>query len=297
MSQVDPFGLLIVDKPVGPTSHDVVQAVRRGLDMRKVGHTGTLDPLASGVLVICLGPATRLSEYLIDKSKRYRATILFGSTTSTYDAEGEVIHESGQTPSREHIEEELETFTGDIRQRPPDYSAVRVKGQRAYDMSRRGEAPQLEARQVTVHRLELLEYEPPQLTLEVHCSAGTYIRSLAHDLGVAVGTGAYLAGLRRTEVGPFGLDRAVALDALEDAMRASEWEQYLVPAAKALPDWPQVEVEGETLEGIRHGRTIPADGRAQGLARAIGPQGRLIAVLEPAEDGEAWHPHKVFQSE
>lgn len=294
MSRNVPFGLLVVDKPVGPTSHDVVQAIRRGLDMRKVGHTGTLDPLASGVLVICLGQATRLSEYLIDKSKRYQAAIQFGRSTSTYDAEGEVVEESGRAPSREEIEAELKRFTGRIQQRPPDYSAVRVKGQRAYAMSRRGESPQLEARQVTVHELELLEYEPPQLTLEVHCSAGTYIRSLAHDLGAAVGTGAFLTALRRTEVGPFGLERAVPLDALEDAMQSSEWDRYLVPAADALNDWPQVGVEGENLDRLRHGRTIPADSGAEGLARAIGPDGRLIAVLEPEPDGAAWHPHKVF---
>lgn len=294
MNAPEPFGLLVVDKPVGPTSHDVVQRVRKAADTRRVGHTGTLDPRASGMLVLCLGKATRLSEYLIEKPKRYLAQIEFGRTTTTYDGEGEVVQESGRAPDRDELAQALKGFQGRIEQRPPAYSAVRVQGQRAYDLSRRGAPPELAARPVTVYELNLRAYEPPRLELEVYCSAGTYIRSLAHDLGQAVGTGAYLSGLRRTQVGPFGLESAMELAALERSMERGGWRQHLLNPAAALPDVPTVVAQGETYERVRHGRVIAAEGPAEGIGRALDAEGNLIAILEATEDGLAWHPHKVF---
>lgn len=294
MAVADPFGLLVVDKPVGPTSHDVVQWVRQGTGIEKVGHTGTLDPRASGILLLCLGQATRLSEFLADQSKRYRAWIHFGQSTTTYDSEGEIEQDTGRAPDEQALESALQEFQGTLKQRPPAFSAVKVKGRRAYELSRRGQAPELEPREVTIHELTPRSYDPPTLDIEVHCSSGTYIRSLAHDLGQRVGTGAHLAELRRTRVGPFGLDQAVPLDILGAAVEAGDWGRYVIPAAQALPDLPAVRVVGEQLDRVLHGRRIERSEPLGEPARALGPQGELVAILEATEDGDFWHPRKVF---
>lgn len=294
MGGEDPFGLLVVDKPVGPTSHDVVHLVRRETGVKKVGHTGTLDPRASGILLLCLGQATRLSEYLLNEPKRYLAWIRFGQSTNTYDAEGEIVEESGRSPDREALERTLQDFQGTLEQRPPAYSAVKVKGKPAYELSRRGQAIELKPRKITIDNLILRSYEPPLLELEIHCSAGTYIRSLAHDLGQELETGAHLAELRRTRVGPFGLDQAVGFASLGEAIESGSWKRYVVPAAQALPGLPAVRVDGEELNRVRHGRLIERVAEAEGPARALSPQGELVAILHPKEDGEFWHPRKVF---
>jgi len=288
------FGLLVIDKPVGPTSHHVVDIVRRGTHIRKAGHAGTLDPRASGVLVLCLGAATRLSEYLSTSAKRYQAVIRFGATTGTYDADGKVIRSSGKLPTLDQVQANLPAFVGEIEQVPPPYSAVKVRGQRAYDLARAGEDPGLGPRRVTIYRLELLDYHPPDLTIEVECSAGTYIRSLAHDLGQRLGCGGYLASLRRTAAGPFKIEEAVPLAKLETSFASGAWESFLRPAVDALPELPTIEVDQQGLELIRFGHRIPAAPGSSGMARAIGPDGDLLAVLEAVEGGTLWHPRKVF---
>jgi len=288
------FGLLVIDKPVGPTSHHVVDIVRRGTHIRKAGHAGTLDPRASGVLVLCLGAATRLSEYLSTSAKRYQAVIRFGATTGTYDADGKVIRSSGKLPTLDQVQAQLPAFVGEIEQVPPPYSAVKVRGQRAYALARAGEDPELGPRRVTIYRLELLDYQPPDLTIEVECSAGTYIRSLAHDLGQRLGCGGYLASLRRTAAGPFKIEEAVPLAKLETSFASGAWESFLRPAVDALPELPTIEVDQQGLELIRFGHRIPAAPGSSGMARAIGPDGDLLAVLEAVEGGTLWHPRKVF---
>ncbi|HKZ55559.1 MAG TPA: tRNA pseudouridine(55) synthase TruB [Anaerolineales bacterium] len=288
------FGLLVIDKPVGPTSHHVVDIVRRGTHIRKAGHAGTLDPRASGVLVLCLGAATRLSEYLSTSAKRYQAVIRFGATTGTYDADGKVIRSSGKLPTLDQVQANLPAFVGEIEQVPPPYSAVKVRGQRAYDLARAGEDPGLGPRRVTIYRLELLDYHPPDLTIEVECSAGTYIRSLAHDLGQRLGCGGYLASLRRTAAGPFKIEEAVPLAKLETSFASGAWESFLRPAVDALPELPTIMVDQQGLESIRFGHRIPAAPGSSGMARAIGPDGDLLAVLEAVEGGTLWHPRKVF---
>jgi tRNA pseudouridine55 synthase len=288
------FGLLTVDKPVGPTSHKVVSVVRKGTGVRKVGHAGTLDPRASGVLVLCLGSATRLSEFLSTASKRYEAVIRFGSSTETYDAEGDFVHVTGAAPSLDDIRELLPSFRGEIEQVPPAYSAIKVKGRKAYEMARSGEDVELEAREVTIYKLSIMDYNPPDLTLDIECSAGTYIRSIANDLGEQLSTGAHLANLRRVKAGPFELKDCIPLTQLEMAIAAGEWEQYVRPAAEALPELPIVHVNGEELKRVTHGNRIPTKDAAVGLARAIGPDGDIVAVLEAVEDGALWHPRKVF---
>ncbi len=288
------FGIIVVDKPVGPTSHQVVSVVRQGTGVRKVGHAGTLDPRASGVLILCLGAATRLSEYLSTSEKRYDAVIRLGESTETYDTEGTLIGTSENLPTLEQIRKVLPEFRGEIEQVPPPYSAIKVDGKRAYDLARAGVSVDLDSREVTIGQLEIKRYDPPDLTVSVECSAGTYIRSLAHDIGNRLGVGGHLAALRRTMSGVFSLSDAVPLAELSHGLEAGTWEQYIHPAADALPDMPLVEISRENQELVRHGHRIPAQEGATGMARGVDEQGGLIAILEATDDGAEWHPRKVF---
>lgn len=292
-------GALVVDKPVGMTSHDVVQAIRNGTGLRRAGHTGTLDPRASGVLVILVGPAVRLSEYVSASDKRYQAIIRLGGSTDTFDAEGLV------TPTKDPVnvteaqfETALQTFVGEIEQTPPPYSAVKVQGRKAYEMAREGEEVELVPRKITVHHLEVLEWAPPEVVIDVHCSSGTYVRSLANDLGVMLGCGAYLVGLRRTKSGRFSLRDSVPLRKLQEAFTAGNWYQYLIPAAEALGDWPAVELNPDEVEGVRHGHRVKVVGDpTETKVRGVSTQGELVALMEMTinEDGSReWQPKKVF---
>jgi tRNA pseudouridine55 synthase len=294
MAETDPFGLLVVDKPPGPTSHDVVAQIRRATGISKIGHTGTLDPAATGVLVLCLGKATRLSEYLTESDKTYLAEIQFGKTTTTYDGDGDTVEETGRAPNRQQISAALAEFEGEVAQRPPAFSAIKVDGVRAYRMARAGQSPDLPSRTVTFYELTIESYRAPTLELRVSCSAGTYIRSLANDLGRRLGVGAFLSGLRRTRTGAFGIDRAIPLSSLMTAIADRDWERFLVDPAAGLPTMPRVLVADACLSDIRNGVPIPADPAAKGMALGLDKRGRLIAVLEAEADGEHWHPNKVF---
>ncbi len=288
-------GVLVVDKPVGLTSHDVVQIIRRGTGIRRAGHTGTLDPRASGVLVVLVGPAVRLSEYVSASDKRYQATVRLGASTDTYDAEGTILStRSVEDVTEETFNEILQTFTGEIIQVPPPYSAVKVKGRKAYEMAREGEEVILEPRTINVYSLEILEWSPPEVVIDVYCSSGTYVRSLANDLGKSLGTGAHLVGLRRTKSGRFTLRDAVPLRRLQDSFNAGEWYRYLIPAAEALADWPMVELDADQVELIRHGHRIPVEPGQKGWARGVSEQGDLVALLEVDEESSEWQPRKVF---
>lgn len=287
-------GVLVVDKPVGFTSHDIVQIVRKGTGIRRAGHTGTLDPRASGVLVILIGPAVRLSEYVSASDKRYQAIIRLGQTTDTYDGDGKVTGTSPVHVSEEQFESTLKEFVGEIEQVPPPYSAIKVKGQRAYDLAREGEDVELAPRKIQVYNLDLLEWAPPEAVIDVYCSSGTYVRSLANDLGERLGCGAYLVGLRRTKSGRFTLRDAVQMRKLKEAFDAGNWYQYLIPAAEALSDWPAVELDVDQMDAIRHGHRVPAGEGATGMARGISQQGELVALLELDPDSQEWQPKKVF---
>jgi tRNA pseudouridine55 synthase len=290
-------GVLVVDKPVGLTSHDVVQIVRKGTNIRRAGHTGTLDPRASGVLVILIGPAVRLSEYVSASDKRYQAVIRLGASTDTYDAEGRVTSSAPVTVTEEQFEKALSQFIGEIEQVPPPYSAVKVKGKKAYEMAREGEEVDLQPRKIQVYNLELLEWAPPEVVIDVYCSSGTYVRSLAHDLGEVLGCGAYLVGLRRTKSGRFTLRDAVPLRKLREAFENGTWYQYLIPAAEALTDWTAVELTHEQVEAVRHGHRVPGDTPEKGTwARGISEQGELVALLEYDPENSEWQPRKVFFS-
>lgn len=292
-------GVLVVDKPVGMTSHDVVQAIRNGTGLRRAGHTGTLDPRASGVLVILVGPAVRLSEYVSASDKRYQAIIRLGSTTDTFDADGKFTRNDVPVNVTEaEFDAVLQTFIGEIEQTPPPYSAVKVQGRKAYEMARQGEEVELAPRKIQVHHLEVLEWAPPEVVVDVHCSSGTYVRSLANDLGEKLGTGAYLVGLRRTKSGRFSLRDATPLRKLQEAFHAGNWYQFLIPAAEALADWPAVELSPDEVEGVRHGHRVKAaDDSKPGMVRGVSTQGELVALMDlvAGEDGSLeWQPKKVF---
>jgi tRNA pseudouridine55 synthase len=288
-------GVLILDKPVGMTSHDVVQVVRRGTGIRRAGHTGTLDPRASGVLVVLIGPAVRLSEFVSASDKRYQATVRLGSSTDTFDAEGRITQSaSAEDISEEQFHQALEQFVGEIEQIPPPYSAIKVDGRKAYEMSREGEEVNLAPRKINVYSLDLLEWSPPEAVIDVFCSSGTYVRSLANDLGTVLGCGAHLVGLRRTRSGQFTLRDAVPLRRLQEAFDAGDWYKYLIPAAEALGEWPAIEVDADQVELIRHGHRIAAEPGMQGWARAISQQGDLVALLEFDPAATEWQPRKVF---
>jgi tRNA pseudouridine55 synthase len=289
-------GVLVIDKPIGLTSHDVVQIIRRGTGIRRAGHTGTLDPRASGVLVVLIGPAVRLSEYVSASDKRYQATIRLGSSTDTYDAEGVVTQSTVSVDeiTEEHFTEVLQEFIGEIEQVPPPYSAVKVKGKKAYEMAREGEEVDLSPRKIHVYSLEVLEWALPEVVVDVYCSSGTYVRSLANDLGNRLGCGAHLVGLRRTKSGRFTLRDAVPLRRLQEAFEAGDWYRHLIPAAEALADWPMVELNADEVELIRHGHRVPAEAGSTGWARGVSQQGDLVALLECDLDTAEWQPRKVF---
>ena len=290
-------GVLVIDKPVGLTSHDVVQIVRRGTRIRRAGHTGTLDPRASGVLVVLIGPAVRLSEYVSASNKRYQAVIQLGAATDTYDSNGTITKTAPVNISEEEFEDVLHAFEGEIEQTPPPYSAVKVNGRKAYDMARDGEEVELEPRTINVYSIDLLEWAPPEVVVDVYCSSGTYMRSLAHELGEKIGCGAHLVGLRRTKSGRFTLRDAVPLNKLRQAFEDGSWYQYLIPAAEALSDWPSIELTQQQVEDVHHGHRIPAEPDSPQQVRAISEQGELVALLELVDGEMVWQPRKVFFSE
>ncbi len=288
------FGILLVDKPSGPTSHDIVFEIRKATRERRVGHTGTLDPLASGLLVICIGAATRLSEYLTSHPKRYRARVRLGQVSTTYDADGRLTPLGGPMPDEKTFAAALAPFRGTIMQTPPAFSAVKQGGRRAYDMARKGEPVDLQPRSVTIDHLELLEWMPPFALLEVGCSAGTYIRSLANDVGKALGCGAHIVGLRRLGTGPFTVEQALSFEKLKAACRDGSWKTHLISPDEALIEWPKLALTQEEAHTLRHGQTIPLTDESLTWARAYDAAGRFFAILRADPDAGLWKPHKVF---
>ena len=293
-------GLLVIDKPAGPTSHDVVARARRVLGERRVGHTGTLDPGATGVLPLVAGRATRLARFLSATDKTYEATVRLGIATDTYDALGDPVgpRYSGPWPSRDAIDRALATFRGTFAQQPPAFSARRIDGRRSYALARakNPQAPQPDS--VTVSGLELMDTNGADVNLRVHCSAGFYVRSLAHDLGDRLGTGAHLAALRRTRSGEFGLADALPLEAAErdpGAARAA-----VIPPARMLPRLASVMLTDEGVQRVVHGRDIgplhvvaplPAEPAPVCL---LDPRGALLAIGEPARTPGLLHPSVVL---
>jgi len=282
-------GLLLIDKPIGPTSHDVVARVRRLAGLRRVGHAGTLDPLAGGLLLVGLGPATRFLEYLVGLDKTYETTVRLGVSTTTYDAEGEPTTERPVALAAGQVAAALDAFRGPLRQRVPPHSAVKRDGRPLYERARRGEALDLPERAVVVYALELLAFAPPNVTLRVVCSSGTYIRSLAHDLGAALGCGGHVAALRRTAVGTFSVDDAAPLDALTPASVAA----HLLPPEAAVAHLPRLDVGEAEAARLSVGQRLAApDGALPGEVAVFGPDGRFVGVA--VVDGDVLRPRKML---
>jgi len=264
--------------------------------VRKVGHAGTLDPTASGVLVLCLGPATRLSDYAMHSPKRYRAEVRLGINTTTYDTEGEVTAERPLNDlDAARIEAALADFRGEIAQVPPMYSAIKQDGKRLYALARAGKEVARPPRAVTIYELRVVEAALPVVTLDVVCSPGTYIRSLAHDLGEALGVGAHLTGLIRTASGAFQVEEAIPLEDLRAAMAAGDWQRYVLPPGDVLADWPVIKLDAAQAARVLNGGSLRALPDMTGQARAYTSDARLLALVE-VRDG-AWWPFKVFPPE
>ena len=288
-------GLLVIDKPVGLTSHDVVARMRRVLGERRIGHTGTLDPNASGVLPLVIGRATRLAKFLSGGRKTYEAVVALGVATDTYDAEGTAVGArwSGPLPSRETIERALDEFRGTFMQQPPAYSAKKIGGERSYHAARAGQAVMPDPVEVTVNALEIAAVSGEDITLHVECSAGFYVRSLAHDLGRRLGTGAHLAALRRTVCSGLTLDDATPLEHAEQSRE--EAMSAMLPMEAMLPEFAQVVLTDETLLRALHGGNINASGAFSGPVRLVDQVGQLVGIAEPTGMPGVLHPAVVLR--
>jgi len=285
-------GILNLDKPPGVTSRDVVNRVGRLLPRRvKAGHAGTLDPMATGVLVICIGPATRLIEYVQRMGKTYRSTFRLGATSDTHDADGTVVATPDpRVPTLDEIRDALAAQTGDILQTPPEYSALKIDGRRAYDLARAGEVVELEPRTVHVGRIEVLGYEWPRLEVEIDCGSGTYIRSIARDVGEALGCGALMETLVRTRIGVFTQQDAVAPDDLD----RDTFAEALRPALDAVPDLPRVALDEAGVADVKLGRRVAVEAPAGARVALIAPDGRLLGLGDVDAEGLSIQPRKVL---
>lgn len=293
-------GYIVIDKPAGWSSHDVVARVRRIVDERRVGHAGTLDPAATGVLPVAVGLATRTVEYLSASSKDYRAWIQFGVTTDTADSDGAVTGRRDATGlDLDKIELALASFRGVILQKPPMHSAVKVNGKRLYELARQGVEIDVVAREVTIHALRIMEWSAPVLCVDLQCSKGTYVRSLARDLGEAVGAGAILSRLVRTRTGPFTLCDAIALDDLERTIDEGDWERIAFPPDTVLRDCTAFVLEPARARDWGHGKAVEVEPieNATPVVRAYDVQGRWLGVGEFDAVTSSLRPVKVVPTE
>ena len=299
-------GILNVLKPPGKTSFQIVSLVRKLSAERRVGHAGTLDPYATGVLPVCLGQGTRVIEFMVDASKTYRTEIQIGATTDTYDATGKVLKTHDPScVTQEQLGAVLDSFHGTIHQIPPMYSAIKHQGQPLYRLARQGIEVPRKSREVHIYDLRLVEEHLPSFTIEVECSSGTYIRSLAHDIGQKLGCGAFVKELARLRCGPFEIDQAVPLTSLEEAFQGGYWKNFLHPIDEVLMDWPAVIVDAEDEQLIKNGRSVSLEGVSKpentqkqcgNWCRAYSKDGYLLAALQCQPDSDLWHPFKVFHN-
>ncbi|MFH1663150.1 MAG: tRNA pseudouridine(55) synthase TruB [Chloroflexota bacterium] len=293
-------GIFNINKPPGNTSFSIVSIVRRLTGERRVGHAGTLDPMASGVLPVCLGRGTRIVEFLLEDSKVYRAQIELGVATDTHDASGSItIRGDSSTIKLERLEQALNSFRGLIQQVPPMFSALKYKGKRLYNLAREGITIKRESRAATIYRLELLDFKTPFVSLEIECSRGTYIRSLAYDLGELLGCGAHLKELVRLSYGPFDIKAAVSPNQLEDAFSNNNWQQFLYPIDTVLSNWSAVVVGDKQEQVIKNGGCVSMENSQaadvnERRCRAYNQNGCFLAVLYFNTERGQWQPEKVF---
>ncbi len=292
-------GILLLDKPLGLTSNDALQRVKQIFHARKAGHTGSLDPLATGLLPICFGDATKMSTYLLDADKHYRVRVKLGVTTATADTEGEVI----ATSSTEGIEEDtvraqLGRFFGEIEQLPPMYSALKHKGERLYNLARQGIEVEREPRRITIFKLEMNDWSLPEFSLDVHCSKGTYVRTLAEDIGKAVGCGAHVTALRRSGVGPYGEPGMVSVDTLETAREqgAAALDALLLPVESAVDHWPEVRLSDDATYYMKMGQAVLVpQAPTEGWVRIYSKSGSFLGVGCILDDGKV-QPKRLLRS-
>jgi tRNA pseudouridine55 synthase len=290
-------GYLVIDKPAGWTSFDVVARARRLLGEKKVGHAGTLDPAATGVLPLAVGSATKTLEYLANASKTYLADVTFGVETDSHDIDGRVTAvRDASALTRDRLEVILGGFRGDLLQIPPMHSAIKIQGQRLYDLARRGEEIERAPRPVTINRLELVAWEPPVATLWVDSSKGTYIRSLARDIGEAAGTGAFMSNLVRYRTGPFHLCEALTMQELAEADLPWQWPELAAHPDSVVLGLPALLLDEAGTTRWRQGSRIPATGVASGDCRAYSEAGEWLGIGRADESGQAWKPAKVIGS-
>ena len=296
-------GYLNVNKPRDWTSTDVVRKLKGVTRIKKIGHGGTLDPAATGVLPVCLGAGTRFAEMVLLGTKEYRLTVTLGSATDTYDAEGRETDTADMSGlSRESVEAKLDQqFRGKLRQVPPMFSAVKHQGQRLYELARKGIEVERKARDVEVLQLDVTRWEPPALDIDVECSHGFYARSMAHDLGRALGGAAHLSGLVRTRSGAFSIEESHTIEEIEERAREGDWQDFLLPLDFTLKHMPQVKLNQFGEESVLHGQSLsvaefgPPSGAQPGQrVRAYGPDGSLVAVLVYEPEKAGWRPEKVL---
>ena len=296
-------GILNVNKPRGMTSFAVVSLVRRLTGIRKVGHAGTLDPIADGVLPICLGPATRIVDYIVGQPKLYRAAVRLGVATDSYDSEGEVVATGDPSGvSRDDVEQALAGFVGEIQQMPPMYSALKYQGQPLYRYARAGKTVPRQERTVRIYRLELLRFDSPIVEIELEVGKGAYVRSVAHDMGEQLGCHAHMEQLTRVRSGPFTLDSAVELRELEAAAERGDWEELLLPADRVLESWHAALLGEPHSQDVQHGQLLvltPVGSKRIDLdtpCRAYSEDGEFLAILR-YRGANRWHPEKVFTAQ
>ena len=279
-------GILLIDKPHGMTSNQVLQRAKRILQACKAGHTGSLDPIATGLLPLCFGEATKVSQFMLDADKQYWVRIKLGESTTTYDIEGEVVSTGAVNVDRRQIEKALKSFTGTISQLPPMYSAVKQGGQALYKLAREGKEVERNPREVTVYRIDILDFDGEYLELEILCSKGTYVRTIAHDLGQVLGCGAHVVELRRLGVGDFRIDEAVDLEDIEELQSPDELERLLLPVDEALLGLPDVTLTSLATHYLLQGQPVTArHGQEPGLVRLYSDENAFLGMGEVLDDG------------
>ena len=292
----DIHGIVLLDKPAGISSNRALQKVRGIFQARKAGHTGSLDPFATGMLPVCLGEASKTAAFMLEAAKCYRATALLGVATTTGDIEGEIIQTCPLPDiNPQDLAQALQQFVGSLEQVPPMYSALKHEGKPLYEYARAGIVIERPARTVFIHQLSLLEWQPPRLAFEVHCSKGTYIRTLAEDIAVALGSCAHLVELRRTLVEPFVDLPMVSLDELQEARESGTLSDFLLPVDAGLPDWQRVDIDSDQQAKFKHGQHFLLSGvdSKPGKVRVYGPEENLLGLAETSADGNL-QPSRVF---
>lgn len=281
-------GIILLDKPLGLSSNMALQKVKRILQAKKAGHTGSLDPLATGLLVVCLGEATKISAYLLDADKRYLTTFKLGETTATGDAEGDVLEKKDVTDAmKARIPEVIKKFTGEIQQIPPMYSAIKHQGQPLYKLARAGQEVERKSRTVHIHKMTLIKLEGDEVTLDIHCSKGTYIRTIAEDMGKELGSGGHVSALRRTSLGPFTDENIVTLDDIYVAKDQPEaLANLILPTETALSDWPYVNLNDDTAYYLRMGQAVQVpQAPTQGWVRIYAGKHDFLGIGQITDDG------------